>query len=134
MANKIVEDVVTDHLTTFVGYVEVTPECKLTEYNNLITQIKDKNNVIATTISQFSLAVEIRQNLFTKNADSLNKTLSPISSYIKAKFSKTSKQATDIASLVNKIRGEKTDKLKKDEEGEFVSQSERSYGSQTQNF
>ena len=122
------------HLATFAGYIEVTPECKLTEYNNLITQIKDNNNVIATTTSQFSIAVEIRQNLFTKNADSLNKTLSPISSYIKAKFGKTSKQATDIASLVNKIRGEKTDKLKKDEEGEFVSQSERSYGSQTQHF
>ena len=36
--------------------------------------------------------------------------------------------------MVNKIRGEKKDKLKKDEEGEFVSQSERSYGSQTQHF
>lgn len=53
MANKIVDDVVPNHLTTFVGYVEVTPECKLTEYNNQITQIKDNNNVIAITISQF---------------------------------------------------------------------------------
>ena len=122
------------HLATFVGYIEVIPECKLSEYKNLITQIQNNNNTIASSTSQFSLAVEIRQKLFTKNTDSLNKSLSPISSYVKAKFGKTSKHATEIISLVNKIRGEKTDKLKKDEEGEFVSQSERSYGSQTQHF
>lgn len=122
------------HLATFVGYIEVIPECKLSEYKNLITQIHNNNNTIASSTSQFSLAVEIRQKLFTKNTDSLNKSLSPISSYVKAKFGKTSKHATEIISLVNKIRGEKTDKLKKDEEGEFVSQSERSYGSQTQHF
>jgi hypothetical protein len=122
------------HLASFVGYIEVTPECKLSEYKNLITQIQNNNNTIASSTSQFSLAVEIRQKLFTKNADSLNKSLSPIASYVKAKFGKTSKHATEVISLVNKIRGEKTNKLKKDEEGEFVSQSARSYGSQTQHF
>jgi len=122
------------HLANFVAYTEVSPECKLSEYNNLIAQIKTNNNLIATNLSQFSLAVETRQNLFLNNATSLNKTLSPIASFVKAKFGKTSKHATDIVSLVNKIRGEKTDKLKKDEEGEFVSQSERSFGSKTQHF
>lgn len=122
------------HLSTFGTYTAVTQECSVPEYNSLLVQIHENNDKIASLTSQFSLAVDSRQNLFIKNKDSLNKILSPISSYIKAKFGKSSKQAFDLTNLVNKIRGEKTDKLKKNEEGEFVSQSERSYGSQTQTF
>lgn len=122
------------HLATFEAYTPVSPECSVGEYTSLVQDIKTNNTSIASNTSTFSLAVENRVKLFTKNADSLNKLLSPISSFVKAKFGKTSKQATDIASIVTKIRGEKTDKLKKDAEGEFVSQSERSYGSQTQHF
>lgn len=122
------------HLSTFAGYTEIAPECSVANYTTLLADINTNNTLIATTTSQFSLAVETRAQLFTKNAQSLNKTLAPISAYVKAKFGKTSKEATDIVALVNKIRGEKTDKLKKDEQGEFVSQSERSYGSQTQHF
>ena len=62
------------------------------------------------------------------------KRLSPISAYVKALYGKTSKEADLVVALVNKLRGEKTDKYKKDETGEWVSQSQRSYGSMTQNF
>lgn len=120
------------NLATFTGYVALTPETTLAAYNELITQIDNNNTLVATAQSPFSIAVAARQNIFQKNPNSLAKMLSPISAYVKAKFGKTSKQATDIGNLVNKIRGEKTDKLKRDEEGEFVSQSHRSYGSQTQ--
>jgi hypothetical protein len=60
--------------------------------------------------------------------------LPPILAFVKAKFGKQSQQAEEITRLVNNIRGESTSKLKRDEEGEFVSQSHRSYGSQTQYF
>ena len=62
------------------------------------------------------------------------KRLTPISAYTKALFGKTSKEAELVVALVNKLRGEKTNKYKKDETGEWVSQSQRSYGSMTHNF
>lgn len=39
-----------------------------------------------------------------------------------------------VAAKINKIRGVKNSRLKKDQEGEFVSQSQASYGSMIQNF
>lgn len=122
------------HLATFSGYTEVSPECSLVNYLTFIQDVKNNNASIATTSSQFSIAVEQRQALFTKNVDSLNKTLAPISAYIKAKFGVNSKEAKDIAALIIKIRGESSVKLKKNAEGEFVSQSQRSYGSITSHF
>ena len=122
------------HLATFGTYNPISPDIAVPAYTTLIDDTKTNNALVATNASNFSLAVDNRINLFNKNPDSLHKILSPIFAYIKAKFGKTSKQATDIATLITKIRGEKTNKLKKDQEGEFVSQSQRSYGSQTQHF
>ena len=122
------------HLATFAGYTPATPDCATDKYLELINDIKTTNDAVATFGSSFSLAADARQKLFEKQPGSLQKLLSPIAAYIKARFGKTSQQAETVVSLVNKIRGEKTDKLKKDAEGEFVSQSERSYGSMTQNF
>ena len=122
------------NLATFAGYVPLTPETSVAAYNTLITAIEDVNAQVAAAHSQFSLAVDNRQYLFMKSETSLFKTMSPILSYVKAKFGKKSEQAAEITTLVNNIRGEKTAKLKRDEEGEFVSQSHRSYGSQTQYF
>ncbi|MBK5212949.1 MAG: hypothetical protein JJE55_04730 [Flavobacteriaceae bacterium] len=120
------------NVATFTGYVALTPETTVAAYNTLINEVGQNNTLIATLQSPFSLAVAARQNLFEKDPTSLARTLSPIAAFVKAKFGKTSKQAADITNLVNKIRGEKTAELKKDEEGEFVSQSHRSFGSQTQ--
>lgn len=122
------------HLATFVAYTPVRPEDSVADYNTLISSIKANNTVVATNQTIYSQAVDTRIKLFSKNADSLLKTLAPIAGQVKAKFGKTSKEAKDITALILKIRGEKTSKLKKDAEGEFVSQSERSYGSQTQHF
>lgn len=123
-----------NNIDTFPAYNPVAPDVTPATYKTLIQTIKSNNALVATKSSDFSLAVDNRQLFFAKAPDSLSKLLSPISSYIRAKFGKTSKQYADIIALVTKIRGEKTSKLKKDEEGEFVSQSERSYGSQTQHF
>lgn len=122
------------HLQSFVGYQAATPDCAVPQYQALIDQIKTNNISLATQSAAFSLAVDARQKLFTKEPNSLQKLLSPIASYVRARFGKTSPEADLVVALVNKIRGEKTTQLKKDAEGEFVSQSERSYGSMTQNF
>lgn len=127
-------DILATNLTTFTLYAPVRPEDSVVNYKTLVTTIKTNNTLVATNQTIYSNAVEKRVKLFTKNADSLLKILSPIAGQVKAKFGKTSKEAKDITALIVKIRGEKTSKLKKDAEGEFVSQSERSYGSQTQHF
>jgi hypothetical protein len=127
-------DTLATHLTTFTTYVPVRPEESVVNYKLLIAAIKSNNTLVASTQTTYSQATDKRVKLFTKNTDSMLKTLAPIAGQIKAKFGKTSKEAEYIASLIIKIRGESSKKLKKDEEGEFVSQSERSYGSQTQTF
>ena len=121
-------------LPTFNGYAEVTPECSILNYEAHIQSIKLNNDAVANSSSQFSLSVDQRTQIFNKNSNSLGKLLSPISAYIKAKFDKTSKQANDIVALINKIRGEKTTQLKKSATGEFVSQSQRSFGSRTKHL
>jgi len=60
--------------------------------------------------------------------------MSPVCATIRAAYGKTSKEATDITSMVTKIRGVKVKKVSKEPNADFVSQSERSYGSMTQNF
>lgn len=122
------------HLASFSTYAPVSAEYSLTAYNALLTTIKSTNESIATLSSQFSLAVDNRVKLFTSDPTSLLRIITPIGSYIRARFGKASKQATDIGTYIKKIRGEKTTKLKKNQEGEFVSQSERSYGSRTKHL
>jgi len=122
------------HLTTFTTYTPVRPEESVVNYQGLITAIKTNNTLVASTRTTYSQATDKRAKLFAKNPDSMLKTLTLIGGQIRAKFGKTSKEAEYIASLITKIRGESSKKLKKDDEGEFVSQSERSYGSQTQTF
>lgn len=122
------------HLATFTDYVPAIPECALDAYDTLITDITATNTALATAFANFATSAEARQQLFSKSPDSMIKRLSPIASYVKALYGKTSKEADLVVALVNKLRGEKTDKYKKDETGEWVSQSQRSYGSMTQNF
>ena len=122
------------HLSTFIAYSPVRPEDSQVNYNILLADIKTINALVATNKTIYSQAVDNRIKLFRKNSDSLLKTLAPIAGQVKAKFGKNSKEAKDISALIVKIRGEQTSKLKKDADGEFVSQSERSYGSQTQHF
>lgn len=122
------------YLIGFVGYMPPTPDCAPPAYQLLINNINTNNTALITKQSKFKLAVGKREDIFMKSPDSLQKRLSPIGSYVKAVFGKTSPQAEMVVALVNKIRGEKTSGLSKNEEGEFVSQSYQSYGSKTQNF
>ncbi len=122
------------NVTSFPAYAPLTQDGEIPAYNALITEINDNNTLATTTLATFSLAVDHRQRIFTKDPDSLAKILTLMLSYITARFGKTSKQAHDVRAIINKIRGVKAPKLKKDEEGEFVSQSEKSYGSQTQHL
>lgn len=129
------------HLKTFVGYVAPTPNTTIPSYDALIASLTTENTSIATKKAAYSAAVEVRQKLFFKDKDCLMKILSPVTSAVRAKIGKTAKPVADITALVVKIRGEKKAKGKDpkpedtgDEKKDGVSQSERSYGSMTQNF
>jgi hypothetical protein len=122
------------NLGTFINYSPVRPEDSIANFKTFIKDLKLINKSVATNQTIYSNAVDKRVKLFAEDANSLSKTLSPIVSQVKARFGNSSKEAKDISTLIKKIRGEKTTKLKKDADGEFVSQSERSYGSQAQTF
>lgn len=129
------------NLKTFEGYVAPTSNTSIVNYDALIKAITTENSGVATKKADYSAAVEVRQKLFFKDSDCLLKTLSPVTSAVRAKLGKAAKPVTDITALVVKIRGEKKAKgkdPKPEAAGELpkdgVSQSERSYGSMTQNF
>lgn len=122
------------HLKSFVGFNPPTPELSGTELNTRIDKIKSQNSDAAGTAQAYSAAVDTRQKLFQKDSDSLIKILASLGATVRSAFGKSSKEAADVASLITKIRGVKTKKPAKDATAEFVSQSERSFGSMTQNF
>jgi hypothetical protein len=122
------------HLQSFTGYAPPNATQSAANLGTLITNIKTQNNSAAGDAQSYSAAVEKRQRLFQKDNDSLVKIMSPIAAAIRAAFGKTSKEAADITSMVTKIRGEKVKKSSTEPNAEFVSQSEKSYGSMTQNF
>lgn len=127
---------------TFTGYVAPTTDTSITNYDALIASLKTKNADVATKKTNYSAAVETRQKLFFKDKDSVLKLLSPIAAALRAKLGKTAKPVTDVMAMVVKIRGEKKAKPKDPkaedaqtkETKDTVSQSEKSYGSITQNF
>jgi len=122
------------YVESFAGYAPPQPDISIVNYKALITTAKNNNQSTAASLQSWSAAIETRQQLFFKAKDSVKKILSPIGATVRSSFGKTAKESSDIASLINKIRGEKIPKEKKDDKGEFVSQSERSYGSITQSF
>ncbi|MEO8415459.1 MAG: hypothetical protein ABI472_17495 [Ginsengibacter sp.] len=82
----------------------------------------------------YSAAVDIRQKLFEKDSNSLRNLVTLIAATVRSSYGKTSKEAAIIASLVAKIQGVSIPKKDKEAEVKTVSQSERSFGSMTQNF
>ncbi len=122
------------YINSFTDYAPTREADKPASYQALIDAAGALNISSASTGEQYSLAVEARQNGFKKSPDSLARILSPLNAAVKNIFGKTSKEALDIAAMVVKIRGVEVPKERKDAQGEFVSQSERSYGSMTQTF
>ena len=122
------------HLQSFKDYVAQTPDQSVANLQAVITTITAQNTTTAGNKQDYSSAVDLRQKLYNKDSDSLLKLLSPIGSAVRSAFGKTSKEATNTAALITKIRGIKVKKEPKEPTEETVSQSERSFGSITQTF
>jgi hypothetical protein len=127
-------EAVSTNLKGFTGYVAPTTETTIVNYDVLIASMKTENSSVATKKLAYSVAVDVRQKHFEKEPTSIGKILSPIVAAVRAKMGRTSKELAEITALMTKIRGEKPKKPKEGDTPETVSQSERSYGSMTQNF
>lgn len=120
-------------LNTFTNFQPQRPEFSITELNSLITQIKNQNIEVASKKQTYSLAVETRKQFFEKNTYSIKKILSPINATVKASYGKEAKEATDVASIIAKIRGANA-KSSATVTQTNVSQSYQSFSSRTQFF
>lgn len=122
------------NLESFTAYTAADTTLSTANLKALIKDIRTKNTETASTVQAYSASVDLRQNLFQKADNSLIKMLSLVGATVRSSFGKTSKEASDISTMITKIRGIKVKKAEKDPTADFVSQSERSYGSMTQNF
>ena len=122
------------HIQGFAGYAPADASLSVAALTTLIASTKEKNTETASAIQGYSAAVDKRQSLFQKDPNSLIKVLSPIGATVRSSFDKSSKEASDVSTMIVKIRGVKVKKGSKEPNTDFVSQSERSYGSMTQNF
>ena len=122
------------NLQSFTDYTAADPLLSIANLKTLIKDVRTKNSETASAAQIYSAAVDVRQNLFQKADNSLIKILSLVGATVRSSFDKTSKEAADISALITKIRGVKVKRSVKDPTTDFISQSERSYGSMTQNF
>jgi hypothetical protein len=122
------------HLQSFTGYTPPSRDYAPANLQSLITSIKTQNNSAAGSMQAYSAAVDKRQQLFEKNNDSLAKIMSPIGAAVRAAFGRSSKEIADMNGLIIKIRGKKIKKGAAVPGADFISQSERSFGSLTQAF
>ena len=120
-------------LESFNNYQPQRPELSITGISEQITLIRNLNTEVASKKQAYSLAVENRLQIFDKNPDSIKKILSPINANVKVSYGKNSKQATDVAHIIKKMRGKNIVKANAGEENS-ISQSYQSFHSKIQFF
>lgn len=125
---------ISTHLKSFIGYIAPTADTSIVNYDALIEATKVENSNVIRKKSEYSTAVDTRQKHFSNLPTSVGKLLSPIAATLRAKLGKDAKEVNDISVLITKIRGERATKPKEGDTKEKISQSERSFGSMTQNF
>ena len=122
------------YLKGFKNFAPSDPALSGPELADLIANIKAANTETAAAIQHYSNAIDARNKLFTEDVDSVRYVLSAIGATVRASFGKTSKEAGNIAEMIHNLRGKTFKKSTKTPTEESISQSERSFGSMTQNF
>ncbi|WP_310555562.1 hypothetical protein [Flavobacterium sp.] len=122
------------HIESFGSYTELNAELSLETLNSKITELSNNNTEVATKLQSYSISVDTKQKIFTKEPNSIIKIVTPVIANVRSIFGKNSKEAQNISNLVTKIRGIKVAKPSVGATTETVSQSERSYGTILQTF
>lgn len=121
-------------INSYTNYQAPLPELETAHLQAKIIALKAENNSVAVKKQNYSLAVDFRQGLFKKNENSIQNLLSPINGVIKAVYGRRSKEATDIATIISKIRSGNGTIKKTNPDDQSVSQSHLSFGSKIQYF
>ena len=125
---------ISTHLTAFKNFSPPDAALAGPKLSALIDNIKATNTEAAAAIQRYSNAVDTRTKLFKEDVNSVSFLLSAIGATVRASFGKNSKEAGNIASMIQNLRGVTSKKAPKEPSQDSVSQSERSFGSVTQNF
>lgn len=122
------------HLQSFGNYAELNAELSIANLNSKVQELLTNNSDVAGKLQSYSISVEAKQNIFTKQPNSIIKIVTPIVANVRSIFGKNSKEAETVNSYTTKIRGIKVAKPTVGTEPNSVSQSERSYGTMLQTF
>ena len=122
------------HIQSFGNYTELNAELSVSNLNSKVQELLNNNAEVASKLQSYSMVVDAKQKIFTKESNSIAKIVTPVIANVRSIFGKNSKEAVNIANLVTKIRGIKVAKPSVGATTENVSQSERSYGTILQTF
>lgn len=128
----------TEFIKTWEGYAPPRTKETLAELQVLIQIIAAGNEAETDRQAKYSREVSLRQQLFTGEAGSVTKMLTLIRGAVDAQYGRTSHEAQQVGAIIKVMRKSKLVKLPADptqpEAEKTVSQSEKSFGSQTQYF
>jgi len=121
-------------INSFADYDPDVASLSPAKFQLLIETMDTTQQEHTLTHHLFAESAKERAKTFATNDDSISKKATLLKAYVKAKFKKESQQFADVDKLVNKIRGEKPIKTSEESDTQTISRSEKSYGSQLQNF
>ncbi len=121
-------------VTSFTNYEPSDETLTAQALANLISQLHTVQTEHTNAKHNYLLATFERRKMFEKEPNSIGKLLSPVTSYVRAKMKKTSQQYHDVNNLALKIRGGKSKSSTTNPTENSISNSEKSFGSQLQNF
>lgn len=117
--------------------VELMP----TNFATFLVEVANSNKALTIAEHDYSVAVAQRRDFFAKNENSIHATAIAVKVAVLARYGKDSREYKTISSLVKKMSYQKPAvKTKPDSENPdnnittYISRSQRSYGSITENF
>lgn len=125
----------------FTGYAPPRSEENPANFKAFLTTIVATNSLAATSHQQYKTAIDNRHNAIKVNPLSISKLLPQIKGIVESQYGKKSTEANSINTIIKTMRAYKviktstssTDVISPNAEKSF-SQSQQSYGSQTQYF
>ena len=127
----------TEYIKTWAGYAPPRLQETLPQLEAFIQTIKSSNDAETDRQARYSRQVSLRQQLFTGEGG-VKKLLTQIRGAVDAQYGRTSHEAQQVGAIIKVMRKSKLVKLPADPANpgveKTVSQSEKSYGSQTQYF
>lgn len=121
-------------LNSLADFKPLVPEDAPAELTKLISDLKTADQDEALALHYYSLSAIKRKDLIVKGEDGLQKSISPIRSYMQAMYGRQDQQFINLNKIMHQITGFKAGREKKKPDETSNSTSQRSYASVTQAF